>query len=152
MNKKFLVVLVLLLIAGFLVNSYLLTAKNKQTTDTSATEEQADKLTATDEQQIAPAEDKTADDSVAEDKMTQAYTLADVSAHASPEDCWLAIDGKVYDVTGYIEKGIHPGGEAILFGCGKDATEIFKNRPNGSGSHSEKAFGFLENFYIGDLN
>ncbi len=152
MNKNFLVVLVLLLVAGFLVNSYLLTAKNKQITDTSVTEEQADKLTATDEQQIAPAEDKTADDSVVEDKMTQAYTLADVSAHASPEDCWLAIDGKVYDVTGYIEKGIHPGGEAILFGCGKDATEIFKNRPNGSGSHSEKAFGFLENFYIGDLN
>jgi len=93
------------------------------------------------------------DDSVAEDKMmAKSYTLADVSAHAEPTDCWLAIDGKVYDVTGYIEKGIHPGGEAILFGCGKDATEIFKNRPNGSGSHSEKAFGFLENFYIGDLN
>ena len=80
------------------------------------------------------------------------YTLTQVAEHGNKDSCWLAIEGKVYDVTPYIESGFHPGKEAILNGCGKDATEIFNNRPNGSGSHSEKARGFLPKFLIGELS
>ena len=79
------------------------------------------------------------------------YTLAEVGLHNSKENCWLAIEGKVYDVTSYIESQKHPGGEAILQGCGIDASELFNNRPNDKGAHSEKARGFLVNYYIGDL-
>ncbi|MFH1442868.1 MAG: cytochrome b5-like heme/steroid binding domain-containing protein [Candidatus Micrarchaeota archaeon] len=77
------------------------------------------------------------------------YTLADISQHSIKGDCWLAIYGKVYDVSEYTK---HPGGDAILEGCGKDATELFETRPMGSGmAHSEEAQSMLPNYYIGEL-
>lgn len=83
---------------------------------------------------------------------TNTYNMAEINQHASAEDCWLLIDGKVYDVTDFIASGKHGGGEAILEGCGIDSTQLYKTRPMGSGTdHSEKAYGFLENFYIGDF-
>ena len=89
------------------------------------------------------------DDSMMEE--SKSYTMAEVEAHATADDCWFVINDEVYDVTSYIADGIHPGGEAILNGCGTDATEMFFNRPNGSGSHSEKAQAFSKNFIIGTL-
>lgn len=77
------------------------------------------------------------------------YTLADVAQHATPEDCWMAISGKVYNATGSIGK--HPGGEVILQGCGKDATQLFFNRPGEGTPHSEKTQKTIEKLYIGDL-
>lgn len=50
-------------------------------------------------------------------------TREELSKHDSIQDCWTAIDGKVYDVTSYIR--FHPGGRKILLGAGKDATDIF---------------------------
>lgn len=81
-----------------------------------------------------------------------AFTLAQIAEHATSTDCWLAIEGKVYDITKQIAGGTHPGGEANVQGCGKDATELFNTRPMGSGTpHSDKARSFLPNFYIGEL-
>lgn len=77
------------------------------------------------------------------------YTMEEVATHATPEDCWFTIEGKVYDVTGFGDK--HGGGEAVYLGCGKDATKMFNNRPNGSGSHSKTARSLLPNFEIGVL-
>lgn len=79
------------------------------------------------------------------------YSMAELSTHNNKEDCWLLLDGKIYDVTPYVKSGFHPGKEAILMGCGKDATEIFNNRPNGSGSHSERARNMLSKYYKGEL-
>jgi cytochrome b involved in lipid metabolism len=81
---------------------------------------------------------------------TQTYTLEDVAMHSTPEDCWVAIEGSVYDVSPYIAAGIHPGGEAILNGCGKDATEMFNSTRDGEG-HSQGARGFAQNYKIGEL-
>ena len=78
-------------------------------------------------------------------------TLTEIAEHNSADDCWFAIEEKVYDATEYIAGQKHPGGVAIVQGCGTDATEIFNERPNGSGSHSEKARGFLPNYEIGVL-
>ena len=76
--------------------------------------------------------------------------MIEVSAHATPDDCWFVIAGTVYDVTGFGAK--HGGGDAVYEGCGKDATALFETRPMGSGTpHSEKARGFLPNFAIGKL-
>jgi len=78
-------------------------------------------------------------------------TRDELATHTTPADCWLAIDGKVYDVSGFGDDK-HPGGKAIYQGCGKDATVLYNTRPMGSGtSHSDKARSFLPNFYIGDL-
>ncbi len=81
---------------------------------------------------------------------TAQFTMEEVAKHNSKEDCWLLIDGKIYDVTNFIAS--HPGGNEILAGCGKDATELFETRPTGSGTpHSENAREIREGFYIGDL-
>ncbi len=85
-------------------------------------------------------------------ELGKTYTLEEVSQHASRESCWLVIEGKVYDVTGYISSGFHPGKEAILQGCGKDATELFNTRPMGSKTpHSDIARKLMSKFLIGEL-
>ncbi|OUM55111.1 hypothetical protein BVG19_g4593 [[Candida] boidinii] len=44
--------------------------------------------------------------------------------HNKPDDCWVVIHGKVYDMTDFIPK--HPGGRApIITNAGKDVTDIF---------------------------
>lgn len=84
-------------------------------------------------------------------KMTKYYTLEEAATHDTYEDCWLVIEGKVYDITTYIDE--HPGQENILEGCGMDATTLYENRPMGSGTpHSEKARTDLEKYYIGELS
>ncbi len=80
------------------------------------------------------------------------YTLAQVAQHATKDNCWMALDSKVYDVTAFVASGFHPGKAAILEGCGKDATELFNTRPMGSGTaHSERARKMLPKYYIGEL-
>ena len=78
------------------------------------------------------------------------YTLDEVAAHATADDCWMAIHGNVYDVTSFIPR--HPGGQAILEGCGKDATTLFETRPMGSGTpHSDRARDMMAQYQIGTL-
>jgi cytochrome b involved in lipid metabolism len=74
---------------------------------------------------------------------TGVYTLADVAKHGTPESCWLASAGGVYDVTTFIGK--HPGGEKILQGCGKDMTEFFASK------HAKQSREQLPAFKIGVL-
>ncbi len=95
--------------------------------------------------QDAPAQNVTSDGQAAN------YTLADVAMHSTADGCWMAIHGKVYDVTTWIP--MHPGGNAILEGCGKDATTLFETRPMGSGTpHSDRARSLMQNYYIGELS
>ncbi|MEM5948106.1 cytochrome b5-like heme/steroid binding domain-containing protein [Spirochaetia bacterium 38H-sp] len=78
------------------------------------------------------------------------YTMEEVKQHADAGECWLVIDDKVYDLTEFVN--MHPGGKAILQGCGKDATRLFEERPMGSGTpHSDRARKLLENYLIGYL-
>ncbi|CAN5155505.1 hypothetical protein BH09PAT2_BH09PAT2_04110 [soil metagenome] len=85
------------------------------------------------------------------DQTTQAYSLETVAAHSQGTDCWIAIEGKVYNVTQYIADKKHPGGDYILLGCGKDATTLFNNRPENEGPHPAEVKELLKQFYIGDL-
>lgn len=78
------------------------------------------------------------------------YDLNEVEKHATESDCWMAIEGRVYDVTDFVAQ--HPGGKAILNGCGKDATTLFNERPtNNKGPHPAQAMQQLEQFVIGNL-
>lgn len=74
------------------------------------------------------------------------YSLAELSQHTTRDNCWIGIEGKVYNVTTFIDK--HPGGDKILQGCGKDATELFgKIR-----AHAKQSVQALkEKFLIGEL-
>ncbi|MFC1598616.1 cytochrome b5 domain-containing protein [Patescibacteria group bacterium] len=81
---------------------------------------------------------------------TTLYSMSEISQHSSESDCWLLISGRVYDVTEFIAR--HPGGKAILQGCGQNATILYSTRPMGSGTdHSDRAKSSLDNYYIGNL-
>jgi cytochrome b involved in lipid metabolism len=57
-------------------------------------------------------------------KAVHNITHAELALHNSTYDCWMAYQGKVYNVTQYLP--YHPGGEKKLFlGAGKDATDLF---------------------------
>ena len=49
------------------------------------------------------------------------FALEEVAKHNTREDCWIIVDGSVYDVTSYVED--HPGGDSILNNAGKDSSE-----------------------------
>lgn len=52
------------------------------------------------------------------------YSIEDVRKHNTKEDCWVIVDGKVYDVTSWIER--HPGGELLILDvAGMDITDAF---------------------------
>jgi cytochrome b involved in lipid metabolism len=81
---------------------------------------------------------------------SQTYSGEEVAQHATRTDCWMIIEQKVYDVTEFINS--HPGGSAILEGCGIDATSLFFSRPMGSGTpHSSSAQALLGDYYLGEL-
>ncbi|KAI8818425.1 cytochrome b5-like heme/steroid binding domain-containing protein [Fimicolochytrium jonesii] len=57
-------------------------------------------------------------------KQLARFTPSEVAQHRSRDDCWMAVQGNVYNVTHYIK--FHPGGAGqLLRGAGKDATELF---------------------------
>ncbi|KAJ3200100.1 hypothetical protein HDU67_002305 [Dinochytrium kinnereticum] len=52
------------------------------------------------------------------------YTPSEVALHNKRDDVWMAIAGKVYNVTHYLK--FHPGGIGqVMRGAGKDATELY---------------------------
>ncbi|KPM11260.1 cytochrome b5 reductase 4-like protein [Sarcoptes scabiei] len=53
-------------------------------------------------------------------------TLNELSKHDKPDDCWIAIRGKVFNITSYLE--YHPGGvEELMKGAGQNATNMFED-------------------------
>lgn len=77
------------------------------------------------------------------------YTLEDVATHNTLEDCWMAMEGKVYDFTEYIPK--HPTPPAIMEAwCGREATEGMRTKGYGR-DHSEAAWQMAEAYLIGTL-
>lgn len=52
-------------------------------------------------------------------------TSAEIEKHKSRDDLWMVVNGKVYDVTPFVDE--HPGGEEVLVDCGgQDATTAFE--------------------------
>ena len=59
-------------------------------------------------------------------KALKKYTMAEVAKRNTPEEAWIIIDERVYDITNYTSK--HPGGEKVLYNmAGKDCTDAFAN-------------------------
>ncbi|KAL2653772.1 hypothetical protein R1flu_021900 [Riccia fluitans] len=80
------------------------------------------------------------------ERMSRKYSATEVSEHNSAEDCWLIIQGKVYDVTKYLDD--HPGGDQILIAAaGEDATDEFDEA-----GHSEDARKMMDKYLIGQVD
>jgi cytochrome b involved in lipid metabolism len=77
------------------------------------------------------------------------YMAADVAKHSTPDDCWMIVNGNVYNLTSYLNQ--HPGGpDKITPYCGKDATQPFSQKPNGQ-PHSQRANDVLASLQVGVL-
>ena len=71
------------------------------------------------------------------------YTATQVEKHRTPEDCWVIVHGKVYDVTKFVPR--HPGGNMIWVKAGGDCTQLFDSY------HPLRTQAVLDKFYVGEL-
>merc|ERR1712086_315264 len=56
--------------------------------------------------------------------MAQSIPMSEVRKHSTPDDCWVVIHEKVYDLTDFLSE--HPGGKKVILRyAGKDATPGF---------------------------
>ncbi|KAK6461008.1 cytochrome b5-like heme/steroid binding domain-containing protein [Scheffersomyces coipomensis] len=75
----------------------------------------------------------------------KAYTIDEVSQHNTTDDLWIVYNGRVYDVTKYLDE--HPGGEEVVVDvAGSDATEAFNDI-----GHSDDAHEILSGLLVGKL-
>ena len=79
-----------------------------------------------------------------EKKRDGKYTLAEISKHNKAEDAWVIIDGKVYDITDFVDE--HPGGNNILKNVGGDASKGFHGP-----QHGDSVFDLLPEYLIGTV-
>ncbi|KAJ3190556.1 hypothetical protein HK101_008606 [Irineochytrium annulatum] len=72
------------------------------------------------------------------------FTMEQVAQHNKPDDCWIIVDGAIYDVTMYMDE--HPGGGAPLaLFAGGDASKAFHD------IHAHDAYEILSWYRIGIL-
>jgi len=77
------------------------------------------------------------------------YTLAVLAGHHRADDCWMAIDGVVYDFSAYLPQ--HPADPALMLTwCGKEATQAFHTKTKGR-PHSNYASQLLPQYRVGLL-
>ncbi|GAV03093.1 hypothetical protein RvY_13573 [Ramazzottius varieornatus] len=84
--------------------------------------------------------------SMSEPRHLSKYSWDDVSSHNTKDSTWMVINGKVYDVTKFLEE--HPGGEEVLLeNAGRDGTEPFEDV-----GHSTDAREMMKEYLIGEIH
>ena len=73
------------------------------------------------------------------------FTLQEIAKHNTPDDCWVVIKRKVYNVTSYIQS--HPGGKNVFIrNAGKDVSFGFSKV-----NHGDKAYDIMDQLLIGEV-
>ncbi|OGK62572.1 hypothetical protein A2334_03655 [Candidatus Roizmanbacteria bacterium RIFOXYB2_FULL_38_10] len=73
--------------------------------------------------------------------------FGELHMHNMRSDCWIALEGHIYNVSTYF--GSHPGGDQELEKyCGKDATQAFQTQDDQGKDHSPDAYAQLQQFLI----
>ncbi|MCX6803226.1 MAG: cytochrome b5-like heme/steroid binding domain-containing protein [Candidatus Diapherotrites archaeon] len=75
-------------------------------------------------------------------------TASEVAKHSANGNCWMIINGNVYDLSSYVS---HPGGSIYLNYCGKDATQGYDTKGGRGNMHSSYANALLANYLIGKV-
>lgn len=76
-------------------------------------------------------------------KAGEDYVSSDISSHKTDADCWIAVNGNVYDITWWIKRNPSESGSIVNF-CGKDGSAAIK-----SGAPLQQET--LDSYWIGTL-
>jgi len=78
------------------------------------------------------------------------YSLKDLAEHNQQVDCWMAINGQVYDLTTYLPQ--HPTTLLLILpSCGTEASHAYDTKNRGR-THSDVADELLKQHQIGVLS
>ena len=74
--------------------------------------------------------------------------MDEVGRHHRTEDAWIIVDGRVYDITSFLDT--HPGGlEVTREHLGHDISDVMRSvDPH---QHSRSAFELLDDYLIGEV-
>lgn len=89
----------------------------------------------------------------ATDGATRRISRVELARHDRADDCWLAIDGAVYDLSGYVPR--HPAEpEVLTVWCGREATQAYRTKglPGTGRPHSARADAMLPRYRVGTLD
>lgn len=121
-------------------------SRDDEQTEDEASEDEAESDEPAGENSEEPQPTQTAEPTQDPEESVNGFTLAQVSERNSAAECWVAIDGGVYDLTQWIRS--HPGGSgAILNLCGKDGTSSFTSQHGGQARPSST----LDGYYLAPL-
>jgi cytochrome b involved in lipid metabolism len=84
-------------------------------------------------------------------EMMYELTAEEIARHNLPDDCWVIVLGKVYNVSGLY--ATHTGGDTTITDyCGQDGTVAFQTKAREEArDHSENAYTAMEAYLIGNL-
>lgn len=117
-----------------------------ETMDPMETESMEETESAEPESSASPTATATPTQSASPTQTAAGYTLAEVAKRNTQTECWVAIDGGVYDLTDWIRQ--HPGGSGSIRAlCGTDGTNQFISQHGGESRPSST----LDRYYLGPL-
>ena len=121
-------------------------SRDDEQTEDEASEDESESDEPAEEISEEPQPTQTAEPTQDPEESVNGFTLAQVSERNSAAECWVAIDGGVYDLTQWIRS--HPGGSgAILNLCGKDGSASFTSQHGGQARPSST----LDGYYLAPL-
>ena len=121
-------------------------SRDDEQTEDEASEDESESDEPAEENSEEPQPTQTAEPTQDPEESANGFTLAQVSERNSAAECWVAIDGGVYDLTQWIRS--HPGGSgAILNLCGKDGSASFTSQHGGQARPSST----LDGYYLAPL-